>query len=137
MIRDGLALVFAMAFPSVMTWLAFMVLPGGGQEPNPVLQVVFAAGKVVQFSFPFLYVWWFERDRIHLSRPTRRGLALGVGFGLGVGLSALLLYLVKDGELAFDPADELQAGVIVTRDGQVVHPALAQKGAARVPDAAS
>src|SRR5271166_2834560 len=28
-------------------------------------------------------------------------------------LSALLLYLVKDGELAFDPADELQAGVII------------------------
>ena len=50
-------------------------------------------------------------------------------------LSALLLYLVKDGELAFDPDDELQAGVIITRDGQVVHPALAQEGAARVPDA--
>ena len=50
-------------------------------------------------------------------------------------LSALLLYLLEDGELAWDPADELQAGVIITRDGQVVHPALAQEGAARVPDA--
>ena len=47
-------------------------------------------------------------------------------------LSALLLYLVKDGELAFDPADELQAGVIISRDGKVVHPALAEEGAARV-----
>ncbi len=53
-------------------------------------------------------------------------------------LSALLLYLVKDGELAFDLDDELQAGVIITRDGKVVHPALAQEGAARaVPDTAS
>jgi H+-translocating NAD(P) transhydrogenase subunit alpha len=53
-------------------------------------------------------------------------------------LSALLLYLVKDGELAFDPADELQAGVIITRDGKVVHPALAEEGAARaLPGAAS
>ncbi len=53
-------------------------------------------------------------------------------------LSALLVYLVKDGELAFDPADELQAGVIITRDGKVVHPALAQEGAARaVPGSAS
>ncbi len=52
-------------------------------------------------------------------------------------LSALLLYLVKDGELAFDPADELQAGVIITRDGKVVHPALAEEGAAReLPGAA-
>jgi H+-translocating NAD(P) transhydrogenase subunit alpha len=40
-------------------------------------------------------------------------------------ISALLLYLVKDGELALDPDDELQAGVIITRDGAVVHPALA------------
>jgi NAD(P) transhydrogenase subunit alpha len=40
-------------------------------------------------------------------------------------ISALLLYLVKDGELALDGDDELQAGVIITRDGAVVHPALA------------
>jgi proton-translocating NAD(P)+ transhydrogenase subunit alpha len=40
-------------------------------------------------------------------------------------VSALLLYLVKDGQLALDAEDELQAGVVVTRDGAVVHPALA------------
>jgi H+-translocating NAD(P) transhydrogenase subunit alpha len=40
-------------------------------------------------------------------------------------ISALLLYLVKDGDLALDGSDELQAGVIITRDGVVVHPALA------------
>ncbi|HEV8219589.1 MAG TPA: NAD(P) transhydrogenase subunit alpha [Streptosporangiaceae bacterium] len=40
-------------------------------------------------------------------------------------ISSLLLYLVKDGELALDLSDDLQAGVVVTRDGSVVHPALA------------
>jgi proton-translocating NAD(P)+ transhydrogenase subunit alpha len=40
-------------------------------------------------------------------------------------ISALLLYLVKDGELALDPDDELQAGVIITSGGAIVHPALA------------
>jgi H+-translocating NAD(P) transhydrogenase subunit alpha len=40
-------------------------------------------------------------------------------------ISALLLYLVKDGELALDREDELQAGVIVTSGGAIVHPALA------------
>ena len=45
-------------------------------------------------------------------------------------ISALLLNLVKDGELALDPDDELHAGVIVTRDGVVVHPALAPPTAA-------
>ena len=39
-------------------------------------------------------------------------------------VSALLLYLIKDGELAPDPDDELQAGVIITSGGAVVHPAL-------------
>jgi proton-translocating NAD(P)+ transhydrogenase subunit alpha len=40
-------------------------------------------------------------------------------------VSTLLQYLVKDGVLAIDRDDELQAGVLITYDGQVVHPALA------------
>jgi len=40
-------------------------------------------------------------------------------------ISALLLYMVKDGSLVIDLADDLQAGVVVTHDSQVVHPALA------------
>ena len=52
-------------------------------------------------------------------------------------VSALLLYLVKDGKLALDLSDDLQAGVVVTRDGSVIHPALAPAGgAARVDGAA-
>jgi H+-translocating NAD(P) transhydrogenase subunit alpha len=57
-------------------------------------------------------------------------------------VSALLLYLVKDGKLALDLSDDLQAGVVVTRDGSVIHPALAKPadepagGAARVDGAA-
>jgi proton-translocating NAD(P)+ transhydrogenase subunit alpha len=44
-------------------------------------------------------------------------------------ISSLLLYLTKDGQLAIDPDDELTAGVIITRDGAVVHPALARAAA--------
>ena len=39
-------------------------------------------------------------------------------------LSALLLYLIKDGALVLDPEDELQAGVVITSGGAIVHPAL-------------
>jgi H+-translocating NAD(P) transhydrogenase subunit alpha len=39
-------------------------------------------------------------------------------------ISTLLQYLVKDGALALDRDDELQSGVLITYDGQVVHPAL-------------
>jgi NAD(P) transhydrogenase subunit alpha len=40
-------------------------------------------------------------------------------------ISSLLLYMVKDGELTVDLGDELVAGVVITHDGSVVHPALA------------
>lgn len=39
-------------------------------------------------------------------------------------MTALLTYLIKDGELALDLSDELQAGVVITSGGVVVHPAL-------------
>jgi H+-translocating NAD(P) transhydrogenase subunit alpha len=53
-------------------------------------------------------------------------------------VSALLLYLVKDGSLAVDLSDDLQRGVVVTYEGRVVHPALADSagGTARVDGAA-
>ena len=41
-------------------------------------------------------------------------------------ISALLLTMVSDGELKIDTGDEIQAGVVVTHDGQVVHPAVAK-----------
>jgi NAD(P) transhydrogenase subunit alpha len=39
-------------------------------------------------------------------------------------ITALLLYLIKDGELALDLNDELQSGVVITSGGAIVHPAL-------------
>jgi NAD(P) transhydrogenase subunit alpha len=48
-------------------------------------------------------------------------------------VSALLQYLAKDGEVTVDLSDELQAGVVITHDGQVVHPALAAASAADEP----
>jgi len=42
-------------------------------------------------------------------------------------LSTLLLHLVKDGALALDLDDEITKGSLVTRDGQVVHPAVRAK----------
>ena len=41
-------------------------------------------------------------------------------------ISALLLSMVSDGVLTIDTSDEIQAGVVVTHDGQVVHPAVAK-----------
>ena len=41
-------------------------------------------------------------------------------------ISALLLHMTSDGALKIDLSDEIQAGVVVTHDGQVVHPAVAK-----------
>jgi H+-translocating NAD(P) transhydrogenase subunit alpha len=41
-------------------------------------------------------------------------------------ISALLLSMVSDGALRIDTSDEVQAGVVVAHDGQVVHPAVAK-----------
>jgi H+-translocating NAD(P) transhydrogenase subunit alpha len=40
-------------------------------------------------------------------------------------IAALLAELVRGGMLTIDPADEIQAGVVVTHQGQVIHPAVA------------
>jgi len=47
-------------------------------------------------------------------------------------VSALLMYMSKDGQIAVDLSDELVAGVVITYEGKVVHPALAQADAEAV-----
>jgi H+-translocating NAD(P) transhydrogenase subunit alpha len=44
---------------------------------------------------------------------------------LARNIATLLLYMVKDGALAIDPGDEIQAGVVITHEGTVIHPATA------------
>lgn len=54
-------------------------------------------------------------------------------------VAALLLDMVRDGSLKIDPADEVQAGVVVTHGGEVVHPVVRERlGLAPIvgPDAA-
>src|SRR5580658_122952 len=41
-------------------------------------------------------------------------------------ISSVLTYLIKDGALTIDLDDELVAGVVLTLDGEVIHPALRQ-----------
>jgi H+-translocating NAD(P) transhydrogenase subunit alpha len=52
-------------------------------------------------------------------------------------ISSLLLYLVKDGSIAVDLSDELQQGVVITYEGRVVHPALAESAGGPDVDGAS
>ena len=55
--------------------------------------------------------------------PSRMATAASTAYARNI--SALLQHLVTDGALAIDLDDEITAGVVVTHDGQVVHPATA------------
>jgi NAD(P) transhydrogenase subunit alpha len=44
-------------------------------------------------------------------------------------ISALLLHMTTDGMLVIDTSDEIQAGVVISHDGTIVHPALAEEAA--------
>jgi H+-translocating NAD(P) transhydrogenase subunit alpha len=56
---------------------------------------------------------------------------------LARNIATLLLYMVKDGALAIDPSDEIQAGVVITHDGAVIHAATAALLAESTPGAGS
>jgi membrane protease YdiL (CAAX protease family) len=93
--RDIPALIFALVFPALFTWL-YVVGFGSGHGTtsagNWAVQVAYSTGKLVQFGFPIAYVAYFERDRLRLVRPSLRGLAFGFGFGALVGLLMLGLF---------------------------------------------
>jgi proton-translocating NAD(P)+ transhydrogenase subunit alpha len=56
--------------------------------------------------------------------PSRMPAAASAMYARNV--TSLLQYLLKDGSLAVDLSDDLQRGVVITYEGRVVHPALAE-----------
>ncbi|HVW80839.1 MAG TPA: NAD(P) transhydrogenase subunit alpha [Mycobacteriales bacterium] len=55
--------------------------------------------------------------------PSRMASAASAAYARNI--SALLVHLVSDGALTIDLTDEISAGVVITHDGRVVHPATA------------
>src|SRR5262249_8186427 len=92
--RDGWALAFAMVFPSLSAWLYFVAFSGGSDSGGsyPPALAVWLAGKLIQFSFPLVWIWGVEHGQIQTAAPTRRGLTLGAGFGFLVAAAGLALY---------------------------------------------
>src|SRR5262249_34571676 len=79
-------LAFTMLLPTALAALYFVALTG------PAQQVVYAAGKLVQFTFPLLFLVLCLRDRPRWRWPRPGGPALGVGFGLLVARAVLGAY---------------------------------------------
>ena len=54
------------------------------------------------------------------------GVPIAASMAYSRNIAALLAHLVHDGELRLDPTDEITAGVLITRGGVIVLPALAE-----------
>ena len=87
-LRDNLILLFALFFPSIMTWAYFVW--GKSLAPD-VSRYVFAVGKTLQFAFPVVITAFVLKKRWLIRRPNRRGLLVGGLFGFVVALVIFFL----------------------------------------------
>ena len=81
---ERVALVFALLFPSLLTWCYFVLL--AGSDPA-IQQSVYAVGKIIQFLFPVAFTAFIVRERVRASRDWGRGLGEGVLSGLVILLA--------------------------------------------------
>jgi membrane protease YdiL (CAAX protease family) len=102
--------IFALVFPSVVTWVYFVLLA----ESLPALQkTAYGIGKTIQFAFPAFWVFVVARRMPRWIGPTGRGLAEGAVFGLLVLAATLLLYhlWLKPAGYFFEAAEPIRLKV--------------------------
>jgi uncharacterized protein len=83
------AILFALAFPTVLTWVYFIAL---AEEPAGLQQAAYTGGKLIQFGFPLIWVWLYRRASLGWSRPRLAGVLEGLAFGGIVAGGMLLAY---------------------------------------------
>jgi membrane protease YdiL (CAAX protease family) len=96
-------LLLALVFPTLITWLYFVVLAG----LQPTSQIAFAVGKAIQFGLPVAWLLYAARERAAWPTWSKQGWGTGVAFGLAV--AALMLAGFEygmSGQAWFRPAEE-------------------------------
>ena len=99
---DRLAVAFAIALPTVVTLVYFVLL---AKAPAALQQAAYAIGKTIQFTFPVVFIWLFHRKRLSgasLSSQTngseitpernRKNWTLGILFGILVVTSMAIAW---------------------------------------------
>jgi membrane protease YdiL (CAAX protease family) len=88
---DAAALWAAALFPSLATWLYFVVL---SRHPSAAVQAAYWTEKILQFAFPAIWVMLIQRQSLRLTRPRAGGMAEGLALGAAVLAGTLLLYFL-------------------------------------------
>ena len=107
---DRAAVVFALVFPTAVTWLYFIALDGAAPWLQQSAAVV---GKAIQFALPVVWVFLVQRQRPRFGRPTGAGLLIGALFGIAAAAAIAALYFaVLKPSAAFDePAQAIRAKI--------------------------
>ena len=106
---NWLAVLFAMAFPTVVTFVYFVLLAG---LPSAWQQGAYGAGKLIQFLFPVVWVVLIRRERPSVQLPRARDIALGGALGLiFFGATLALYHLLKSTSILEGLAAEVQAKI--------------------------
>lgn len=83
------AILFALVFPTFVTLLYFVIL---ANHPPAAQLAASGIGKLLQFAFPVVWVFWIAREKIAWTGPKKNDLLLGLGSGLLIGGAMLALY---------------------------------------------
>jgi membrane protease YdiL (CAAX protease family) len=85
---EPFVLVLAMALPSIITFIYFVVLA----DHDPTVQKIAGGGlKLLQFALPVVWIGLVLRERIQFMRPSSRGLLGALAFGATVATALILL----------------------------------------------
>jgi membrane protease YdiL (CAAX protease family) len=97
--------VFAIIFPSVVTWAYFV---SAGDLTAVWQKLAYIVGKPIQFCFPMIWVWCVLKEPLRTGRVSAQGVWLGVAFSVAVvGAGLLLFNFVLRDTATFVKASEL------------------------------
>lgn len=106
--RIAPGLVFAMVYPSLLTWIYFSLLK---DSPGVWQQAAFGIGKAVQFALPAVWVLLIARRKLVWSAPQPGIMTLALAIGaaqIAVGLALYALWL-KPAGFFDEPTKEMLA----------------------------
>ena len=84
-------LLFAMLFPTLLTWVYFVWLHGSAAW---LQQGSYTLGKIIQFGFPLLIVFVLRKEPWPERCWNSKGVGIGIALGIAIFIAMLSLYYI-------------------------------------------